>query len=93
MSKMLCHSDGVSATTVLDNGTIVYWTAGGSEIYFKEDEDTLMLTRIDANTNTDHPILSTPEIAKGLVDEIRPMTPDEEWEWDCKKIKRPKKRR
>ena len=92
MSQKLCHNDGVSATTIFDDGTIAYWTIGGNEVYLKDHEDTLMLTRIDVQEHPTHPILQTPELARGLADEIRPMTPDEEWSWNCKGIKRPRRR-
>ncbi len=78
MSKMLCHSDSESGTTILDDGTRVYWTSGASEAVIMRDGRKEV---IDAQS--DHPILLMPQLAGNEVDECRMMTAEEEAEWEA----------
>ena len=79
MSKMLCHSDSESGTTILNDGTHVYWTGGASEAVIIHSDG--HRERVDAQS--DHPILLTPEVAGNEVDESRMMTAEEEAEWEA----------
>jgi len=78
MSKMLCHSDSESGTTILNDGTHVYWTAGASEAVIVRGDH-----REVVDAQSDHPILLTPEVAENEVDESRMMTAEEEAEWEA----------
>ncbi len=80
MVVMLCHSDEVSGTTILNDGTKVFWTEGHSDTVIKHPNG--RVERLPASRQ-DHPLLSLPEITgESDVDERRPMSEDEEQEWE-----------
>lgn len=77
MSMTLCHSDECSGTTILDDGTKVYWTEGYSDAYIVYPDG----RRETVNAHSKHPILMRPELLEVMTDASRTMTEAEEAEW------------
>ncbi len=77
MSLTLCHSDSVSGTTILDDGTKVYWTEGYSDAVIVHPDGTTEI--VDAHSK--HPVLQRPELAECMTTAQRGMTTAEEVEF------------
>lgn len=73
----LNHSDDVSGTVVMDDGTKVYWTEGrSSRMAIISPDGVRTWRRADDITNPDAVYTPSPDV------EIRSMTPTEEAEWE-----------
>lgn len=79
MTAILSHSDEVSGTTVLDDGTRVYWTEGRSSDTVARLPDG---QRLVLSCTSVHPLLAALDrLEQEGADEHRKMTPEEEHEW------------
>lgn len=52
MSVTLCHSDDCSGTTILDDGTKIYWTEGYSDLLVHHTDGTKEHTLRTAGTQS-----------------------------------------
>lgn len=82
MSILLLHSDEISGTTILDNGTKVYWTEGHNPVTIVYSNGTIERVPPGRYHQEKHPVLSVPEIAAMQVTTSRKMTEAEEAEYD-----------
>lgn len=78
MAKNLVNSDEAGGTTILDDGTKVYWMEGGSaEMIIKNVDGTYEHTACD---DGDHPIIERLAETDGEAEESA-ATAEEEAEW------------
>lgn len=79
MPQTLTHSDECSGTSILDDGTKVFWSEGYSDtVVVYPDGKT---ERVWWEDRKRHPIVSSPA-AMDIHEDCRQMTPDEEKEHD-----------
>ncbi len=79
MSVTLSHNNEVGGTTILDDGTVVHWSEGGSSsVIIHRNGRVERVLPYDA-----HPILTLPEIAGLKTTESRSMTEEEERQWEA----------
>lgn len=78
MSMTLSHSDGCSGTTIMSDGTKVYWTEGNSEavIVYANGK----MEKVPAQSN--HQVLLSEEVYSVNTIHNREMTKAEEIEWE-----------
>lgn len=76
MTTVLTHSDEASGTTILPDGTKLYWTEGWSDTVIRYPDgrtETVMPHEVE-----DHPLIDA--LVSPDYDEMRVMTPVEEEE-------------
>lgn len=82
MSILLLHSDEISGTTIMDDGTKVYWTEGHNPVTIVYNNGMIERVPPGRQNQENHPVLRQPEIAAMQVNKNRMMTEAEEAEYD-----------
>jgi hypothetical protein len=85
MTKMLSHSDGVSGTTVFNDGTKVHWTEGrgSDQVAILPNGTEVTVGPIGPWEPEERQIIDEElRIEENGADEYRAMTPEEEKEWE-----------